>query len=382
MCNLVRHEKWSTMFEDQTYLTRILHAVPQPLLVMDAEINVVAANDALYHFFQLSRAMAEKGLASGLCNIPEVRELAQDVLQRGSQIDNIEVEREFPIVGRKTLSLSARPIAGAEYNAESLILLAIDDITERRQGERQIQRLEDELSQAQVLEGVSPLVAVLAHDLNNQLNIVQGYGYLLKELGLKDELIAESALAILAATKRGAGVVNRLFSLTRRGLCKLEPVNLDGVIADLAQTLRRRLGPAIEIAVEPGDNLPAVLADRNQLARALSSLCARARGALSDEGKLAISTAAVQRNSEENSREWPEELYIRIEVAAAHDGQPAPSSFEAYSPTVPADREADLGLAMVYGILRGHNGFFEVAGTPHGKCSFRVYLPGIASPSS
>ena len=168
------------------------------------------------------------------------------------------------------MSLNARRIDNKEGNQIQLILLAIDDITERKQAEQDLQklnqelearvsertaelqqantallqdieerkRLENQLIQAQKMESLGTLAGGIAHDFNNILNIIQGYTSLLSKHAAKHEEIAGPVDVIQETVKRASAVVQQLLTLARKTESKFEPVDANALLKSLMTLLR------------------------------------------------------------------------------------------------------------------------------------------------
>jgi diguanylate cyclase (GGDEF)-like protein/PAS domain S-box-containing protein len=120
------------------YSDAIIATVREPLLVLDKELRIITANRSFYRTFQVNPEETEKRLIYDLGNrqwdIPRLRELLEDILPMKSSFEDFEVEHDFKSIGRKTMLLNARKIY-REMNNVEMILLAIEDITERKKAE-------------------------------------------------------------------------------------------------------------------------------------------------------------------------------------------------------------------------------------------------------
>jgi two-component system CheB/CheR fusion protein len=370
------------------YTDNIIQTVPISLLVLDAQLKVISANRAFYRTFQVLPSETEHrliyDLGSGQWKIPRLRELLEAIVSRDSHIDNFEVEHDFPGIGRKIMSLNARKLSSDHGDDGNSILLAIEDITGRRQAEAERLWLEGELRQAQKMESLGTLAAGIAHDFNNILNIVQGYAFVLRDSKIADELVKESVSAILDSTTRGATIVQQLLTLARKTEPKFELVNIDALVEELTQLFGKSSPQTIDIKLELSRQSPPVLADRNQIFQALLNLCLNARDAMPSGGTLTLKTSLVDRNAVRNavpsSEEVTAEQYVRIEVNDTGEGideNTLSRIFEPFFTTKGAGRGTGLGLAVVYGILKHHKGSIQVTSKPGAGTSLQIYLPVV-----
>jgi two-component system, cell cycle sensor histidine kinase and response regulator CckA len=280
------------------------------------------------------------------------------------------------------MSLNGRKLSSNHGDDNNSILLAIEDITGRRQAEAERLWLEGELRQAQKMESLGTLAAGIAHDFNNILNIVQGYAFVLRDSKIADELVKESVSAILDSTTRGATIVQQLLTLARKTEPKFDLLNIDALIEEVTQLFGKSSPQTIEIKLELSRQSPPVLADRNQIFQALLNLCLNARDAMADGGTLMLKTSLVNRNALRNavpsSEEVTAEQYVRIDVSDTGEGMDEKvlsRIFEPFFTTKGAGRGTGLGLAVVYGILKHHKGSIQVASKPGAGTSFQIYLP-------
>lgn len=121
-----------------TYIKTVVDVVREPVVVLDKDLRVMAANEAFYRTFQVERAETEGKvvyqLGNGQWNIPALRKLLEDILPKNSFFKGFEVTHDFPIIGKKVMILNAREIHFKDEDAPeafpAIILLAIEDVTE------------------------------------------------------------------------------------------------------------------------------------------------------------------------------------------------------------------------------------------------------------
>jgi len=144
----------------------IVDTIREPLLVLDLDLRVVAASRSFYRTFQVEPGNTQgrplKELGIGQWDIPELRSLLKTIVSEHRVMDAYEVEREFPGIGRRTMLLNARKVF-YEGNSHSTILVAFEDITERRAIERRLQEL---------LAQRNTLLAEMSHRISNSLQII------------------------------------------------------------------------------------------------------------------------------------------------------------------------------------------------------------------
>ena len=397
--------------EAHKYAESIVTTIRESLIILTPELKVVSANPAFYKNFQVSPEETEGRLLYELGNhqwdIPKLREVLEDILAKNSSFLGFEVEHDFPSIGKKIMSLNASRIDNQETE---LILLAIDDITERKQAEQELhslnqeletrvsertaelqqantallrdleerKRLENQLMQAQKMESLGTLTGGIAHDFNNMLNILQGYTFLLSKHAAKSEEIAEPVNVIQQTIKRASAVVQQLLTVARKTESKFEPVDINALHQSLTTLLRETFPQTIEVTLDGSDMLPAVMADPNQMMQALLNLCLNARDAMPDGGKLTLKTEALGGESLRDLGETTAARYVCIEVAdtgIGMDENVRQRIFEPFFTTKETGHGTGLGLSVVYGIVHRHEGFIQVESHPNGGATFRLYLP-------
>jgi two-component system CheB/CheR fusion protein len=238
-------------------------------------------------------------------------------------------------------------------------------------------RFEDHLRQVQKLESLGTLSGGIAHDFNNILNIVSAYTALLAR---DDEKKAPTHLAAInKAVDRGAALVRHLLTFARRSDVEFKTVDINEVIEELDRLVRETFPRKLQTRMQLAKNLPAILADPNQIHQALLNLCVNARDAMPDGGTLTIKTGLTSaedlRKKFTDVREVP---YIFVSVSDTGGGIDEAARarlFEPFFTTKESGKGAGLGLALVYGIVKAHLGFVDVESQSGIGADFRIFLP-------
>jgi PAS domain S-box-containing protein len=258
--------------------------------------------------------------------------------------------------------------------ADRLVQSNLRDISERR-------RLEEELRQAQKMDSIGRLAGGLAHDFNNILNIITAYVGLL-ERGVDAEKEKETLIGIQKAVQRGAAVVRQLLTFARRDETSLRAVDVNDVVREVAAMAKETFPKRTAIELELGSDLPKITADPNHLHQALLNLCVNSRDAIPNKGRITLSTAAVA--GEELRRRFADataDRYVRASVADTGDGMPEETRsriFEPFFTTKGKGEGSGLGLPVVYGIVKNHSGWIDVASEPGKGTTVSLYFPARA----
>src|SRR5512140_1194759 len=245
--------------------------------------------------------------------------------------------------------------------------------------------LEKQLRMAQKMEAVGTLAGGIAHDFNNALTVIIGFGEMLKRR-IKTEPQAVADLdQILGSAERASGLTRQLLTFARRQI--IDPVNLDLnlVVTDLEKLLRKVTREDIGIKVIPAESPATILADRGQIDQVLMNLCLNARDAMPAGGRLVIETGATSLE-EGTMKQYPymkAGRYVVLSVTDTGIGMDEKTRervFEPFFTTKGPDKGTGLGLAVVYGIVKQHNGFIHVYSEPGKGSTFRVYFPAVDAP--
>ncbi len=255
----------------------------------------------------------------------------------------------------------------------------VEDITERK-------RLEQQLQQAQKMEGIGTLAGGIAHDFNNLLGIILGYTQLLEAGNVSPERYAKSLDTIKKAVERGAELVRQLLTFARKADPSFHSVNVNDSIKDLSRMLSETFPKSITIALELGENLPSIFADATQLHQALLNLCVNARDAMVDPkltsgqgGTLSLRTDTIagyklqQKFPNATSNE-----YVSVVVAdtgIGMDEQTKKRIFEPFFTTKELGKGTGLGLAVVYGVINSHHAFADFESEKGKGTTFILYFP-------
>lgn len=259
-------------------------------------------------------------------------------------------------------------------------VVAIRDISSRMKAEQERERLGAQLLQAHKMEAVGTLAGGIAHDFNNLLQVVQGYVELLvmdKQPGEPDQ---QALQEIILAVRRGAELTRQLLTFSRKIESRLQPMDLNGTVERIKALLSRTIPKMIQIDLNLNHNLPPIHADSSQIEQVLMNLSLNARDAMPEGGRLLIETEALTID-EEDQRFHPEIApgrYALLKISDTGHGMDAETLehiFDPFFTTKEVGQGTGLGLAMVYGIVKNHDGYIHCYSEPNRGTTFRAYLP-------
>jgi two-component system, cell cycle sensor histidine kinase and response regulator CckA len=269
-----------------------------------------------------------------------------------------------------------RDAAGAIVN-----YVAIDrDVTEELRSRDEKAFLEEQLRQAQRVESIGRLAGGVAHDFNNMLGVILGYGEtILQELHQGDPLRNDVA-QIVEAGRRSAALTRQLLAFSRRQTLQLEVLNPNAVVKNVEKMLRRLIGEDIELILSSSEDVALVKADAGQLEQVIMNLAVNARDAMPQGGTLIVETANVELDSQycELHVDVVPGRYVMLAVSdtgCGMDRQTMAQIFEPFFTTKEKGKGTGLGLATVYGIIKQLGGSILVSSEPRQGTTFKIYLP-------
>ncbi|MBU1377395.1 MAG: PAS domain-containing protein [Alphaproteobacteria bacterium] len=255
------------------------------------------------------------------------------------------------------------------------------DVTERLQEQTRLREAEEALRQAQKMEAVGQLTGGLAHDFNNLLAGVSGafemIGTRLSQGRMND--VERYLGAGQGAARRAAALTHRLLAFSRRQTLSPKPLVVNRLMADLAELVRRTVGPSIEVETIAAGGLWPTLVDPNQLENAILNLCINARDAMPGAGKITIETGNKwldRRSAAERGLDAGQ--YVTICVSDTGTGiekSILDRVFDPFFTTKPMGEGTGLGLSMVYGFARQSHGHVRIYSEVGQGTMVCIYLP-------
>jgi PAS domain S-box-containing protein len=357
-------------------LASVVEASADAIILLSPEGMVQEWNSGAERLFGYTEEEARGRLSRELIRAPGHEE-EYDRAAAGVRAGN-EVHLETVLAHKSgrlidvSVSLSPHMEAPGELVGISSI---IRDITERRTVEKQ-------LREAEKLQAVGTLAGGVAHEVNNQMTVVLGFGeFLLQALGPDDPRAADVQHMIGAAT-RAARISQQLLAFSRQQLIVPENFSLTKLLEDLSPELADALGAEHGLVIESGLPEAEVSADPRQIRRILLQLTRNARDAMPEAGQLRLSVQHA-RLTEEDVRLHPGDevepgSYVLLSVSDTGRGMDDATLRRAFDPfftTKPFGVGTGLGLATVYGIVKQHGGQVWATSTPGQGTTIRVYLP-------
>lgn len=299
----------------------------------------------------------------------------QEARKRGSFIvesrHRTREGRVFPV----EITVNYLEFAGEEYHCASA-----RDITERKEAEKEKERMQVQLRQAQKMEAVGTLAGGIAHDFNNLLQAVQGYAQLLIMKKDDDNDGQRELQQIVRAAERGAELTQQLLTFSRRIESELQPIDFNREVENVKLLLERTIPKMIEVEFRLAEDLKMVNADPGQVEQILMNLALNAKDAMPDGGKLIVETANVTLDQDYCIIHPMANPGSYVELTVSDTGQGMDKLtiehiFEPFYTTKETGKGTGLGLATVYGIVKSHKGHIVCDSEPDEGTTFKVYLP-------
>jgi two-component system, chemotaxis family, CheB/CheR fusion protein len=377
--------------EGRLYAESIVDTVREPLLVLDGDLRVRSANQSFYATFHVSQKETVGQLLYELgtrqWDIPELRTLLGDVLPQKQVMNDFELEPNFESIGPRSMQLNARAIdrgGGRPY----LILLAIEDVTERKQTqealqesetlkhvEEQVRQRQAELAHAQRISTVGELASGLAHELNQPLSAIANYLKGSRRLleGASDERSAAMRDALDKAADqamRAGQIIRRLRDFVSRGESERRVESITKLVEEasaLALVGVKDRGIRVTFQFDPAADR--VLADRVQIQQVLLNLIRNAMDAMeeSQTRDLIVAIAA------DGAR------FVRISVTDSGSGISPEIAEQLFQPFITTKRHGmGVGLSISRAIVEAHGGRIWVEPNPAGGTIFSFTLAVVS----
>jgi PAS domain S-box-containing protein len=386
----------------ESLIKGILESVDEGFVIIDRDYRIVTANRAYAaevkapiedvigkHCYAVSHHMDKPCHENGdQCAIKEVFDKGEphEVIHVHLDADNNQVY----------IKTKAYPLT---KDHDGNVLTAIETLINITQEKY----LENQLRQAQKMEAVGQLAGGVAHDFNNILSAIIGYGHITLMKMAKEDPQRLNIEHMLEAADRATQLTKDLLLFSRKQVSDLKPVDLNEIISRVEKFLVRVIGEdiACRTILHPnashGDRSTAplaktgnrekevvVLADEHQLEQVLMNLATNARDSMPRGGEFVVTTGIVRLDEKfVNAHKYGKTgMYALITISDTGKGMDSATRkrvFEPFFTTKEVGKGTGLGLAVVYGIIKQHNGYVNVYSEPGKGTTFSIYLPLIAS---
>jgi nitrogen-specific signal transduction histidine kinase len=242
--------------------------------------------------------------------------------------------------------------------------------------------LEAQLRQAQKMEAIGQLAGGVAHDFNNILTAVIGYGNLLQAKMAQDDPLRPYVEQILASSGKAVNLTQSLLAFGRKQIIELRPCKISTLIKNVEKLLTRLLTEDIELLTFVNTSDPTIMADPTQIDQILINLATNARDAMPNGGHLKIEVKLADINPAFVAAHGYGAVgkYALISVSDTGVGMDTKTKEKIFDPfftTKEVGKGTGLGLSIVYGIVKQHNGYINVESEAGRGTTFHIYLPVV-----
>ncbi len=315
--------------------------------------------------------------------LAERRRVEDDLLEKATQLEHEIGERQKiqDALQEKTIELEEeieeREMVQASLEEQTISLET--EIAEKTRVVEEHSHLQDQLLQAHKMEAIGLLAGGVAHDFNNLLSVIMGYGDMLMR-ELPDGKSHEHVSHILQATTRAAELTRGLLAFSRKQSFNLERTDIEWLITDNCNFLRRVIGEDIELVTAFPASPLFVTVDRLQIQQVLMNLATNARDAMPSGGTLRITVSSKNLDGRFMAPFGYGQPGYHAVIQVTDSGMGMEKEtidriFEPFFTTKEEGRGTGLGLSMIHGIIAQHNGFIRCVSEPAKGTTFFIYLP-------
>jgi len=254
------------------------------------------------------------------------------------------------------------------------------DITERKKEEEDKEKLRAQLQQAQKMEAIGHLAGGVAHDFNNILSAIVGYAHITMMKMKDDDPLRSNLEQILASSEKAANLTKSLLAFSRKQIMQMKTVNINDIVLGMITILNRVIGEDIYLQVNTAVHDLIVNVDTNQIEQVIMNLTTNARDAMPGGGTLTVRTEEIE--IDENYIQMHQEGEVGkyavlsfTDTGMGMDEKTRENIFDPFFTTKDVGKGTGLGLAMIFGTIKQHNGFINVYSEPGKGTTFKTYLP-------
>jgi len=369
------------LFQTSSHLSAVIENANVWLNVVDRDGNVVIWNKAAEQISGYSRdeVMSHGKIWEWSYPDAEYREeifsKARMIIEQGGTLENFETTIRTKSNNSKIISWHSRNLADEKGEPIGSIALG-RDVTATK-------LLEAELVQARKMESVGTMASGIAHDFNNILFMITGNAELAMEDISEWNPVYNNLKEIKSAGLRAAGIVNQLLNFSRKTDQEFKPIRAVTVIKDVIEFLRSTIPTTIEFRKQLPDIETTILGDPTQINQMMINLCINASQAMEATGgilDIAVENITLDETTVERHSDLAPGDYLKITIIDTGPGiepQTMGRIFDPYFTTKGVGKGSGMGLAVVHGIVKNHNGTITVDSQPGEGATFTILFPVI-----
>jgi signal transduction histidine kinase/CheY-like chemotaxis protein len=382
--DITERQRSKTLLDQiESYAQDVVDTVREPLIILDSSLRVHSANRAFYQTFHVSRDVTENQLiyelGNGQWDIPALRTLLEDIVPMSSVFNDFELEHDFPVLGRRVMLLNARKLRQGSH--AELLVLAMEDVTERRRAEGEAARAREAAEDANRTKSL--FLANMSHELRTPLNAILGFSEMMQEEALEKELLDFNADLgkITVAGRHLLGLINDILDLSKieAGKMELYPETFDiaALIYEVASTIQLQAvknGNTLDVTCAP--DLGNMRADLNKVRQGLLNLVSNA-AKFTHDGRIHV---------EAERQVMDGTAWIIFRVTDTGIGLSAEQIVRLFQPFTQADASTTrrfggtgLGLSLTRRFCQMMRGDVTIHSVPGEGSVFTIKLPASSS---
>ncbi|MBS3758346.1 MAG: AAA family ATPase [Desulfobacterales bacterium] len=359
---------------------KLIEAMNDGLLITDPQLRISYVNKAIC---RISGYRADEIIGRSALdfvdekNRKKVEEEANNWLRLERHVFEIDG------IGKDAQPISAivspKPLYDEDGRLEGFLAI-VTDITDLKKAEKEKEAAQEQLIQAQKMEAIGTLAGGVAHDFNNYLMTILGSIDLITLKGTLPENLSKHVSDIKNSAELSAALTRQLLAFSRRQMLETTDVDLNAVISDVEKMLKRLIGENIRLSTQLASDLKLVRADFGQMEQIIMNLAINARDAMPNGGRLYLKTANAFIDEAYCQRiryAIPGE-FVRLTVEDSGfgmDREMVDKIFDPFFSTKTSGQGTGLGLSVVYGVVKQHNGWVNVYSEPNQGTTFNIYIP-------
>lgn len=344
-------------------LAKTINTVPEGVLLLDIQHNIVLANPLAQHNLEKLDARYHDGALVQLGDIPLQTLLTSPPAQGWHRVT--ANHRHFEMIARPVES--ERGLSGW--------VMVVRDITDALSVQQQLHLHER-------MAAIGQLAAGIAHDFNNIMSVVVLYAQMMQQNASATDAQRQQLAIIEDQAMRATRMIRQILDFSRRSVLERQQINLLPIVKEQVKLLNRTLPEDIEIVLTYAEGEYLVKADPTRIDQMLTNLAINARDAMPGGGKLRIE---LDHETVTAAREAPavgmtEGEWIRMRISDTGSGiapEVLDHIFEPFFTTKEPGKGTGLGLSQVHGIVGQHEGFITVESTVGAGTTFTIYLPSL-----
>ncbi|PIP37442.1 MAG: two-component sensor histidine kinase [Desulfobacterales bacterium CG23_combo_of_CG06-09_8_20_14_all_51_8] len=357
--------------EAREYSESVINTIREPLIVLDQDLRVVSVSRSFYEVFKVNPEETVGQLIYDLgnkqWNIPKLRELLETILPKRTTFEDYEVEHDFAAIGRRIMLLNARQIKRV-WGKDRIILLAIEDITERRETENGLEKAHEELTALaaelkRVARVKSEFLANMSHELRTPLNSIIGFSEVLYDetFGVLNEKQKKYVNNVLTSGKHLLLLINQILDMAKVESGKMNLVlssfSIKGLLNDISMLVADIVGKKkLEMILEIAEDLPHIVADELKVKEIIYNLLSNAVKFTPEGGKIGMRASTRKADSKIEIKVWD----TGVGLAPENMGKIFEGFFRVDTPYSRVTEGTGLGLPLSKKLVELHGGNLSV----------------------